>query len=733
MATLDSSSLADLARMQRQLVARLAQVRRRVRLWLWIEGTAIVLAEAVGLGLFSFWADHTLRLGIAVRIGLLAASVLVLAVEAVRRIAIPLLTPLGLVALAGAIGKKSGGGENGDFAGRVASVLELPALLNRPSGPSPAMIDHAIRRRHEALAGTDFRAALDRARLRNMLLLLAMGILVPAALVARFPETAGLWARRLFLASREPWPQNTYLRVADERDGRIQVPRGEPYVLRAGARDGSIAPQRIFLTIHGEQRTNVLMKQFGENDFRHDFAVVDDPLRLELEGGDDDYGPLLLAPVDRPRVVGLELEAQHPRQAIAEKHDFNGGDADLSFLVKTRIWLHIAANVPLRELRLKSQSAHPKPAELRRIDDTHFAVDWVQSGPAKFDLELVAAESGLVSLPVPVSIGLKVDQSPRVTMSYGGVRQRVTPQAKIPLAIDARDDYGLTAVGLTIKDETPDPADSAKLVARSVPQPIFPANANPKVPPNEDPLPLQLPLKQTLDVAAQKLAPGSFLSITAVATDNCYTGPQTSRSRTIVFGIVASEELFREILLRQQAERIKFRKQTEEAETIRGLIEASLSGTSVAKQPPPKQLAEIARRHRALQLETLRIATVLGEALTEIKLNGLGSPESHALMEQKVLLPLKGLGEELLSPQTAAIDAIAPAPGAEFDPARLRPLLSRQETIITRMKEILQQMAQWDSFVDVLNQLDQIIKLETDVKAGSQKLEKKETDSLFDK
>jgi hypothetical protein len=33
----------------------------------------------------------------------------------------------------------------------------------------------------------------------------------------------------------------------------------------------------------------------------------------------------------------------------------------------------------------------------------------------------------------------------------------------------------------------------------------------------------------------------------------------------------------------------------------------------------------------------------------------------------------------------------------------------------------------------VLNQLDQIIKLETDVKAGSQKLEKKETDSLFDK
>ena len=63
------------------------------------------------------------------------------------------------------------------------------------------------------------------------------------------------------------------------------------------------------------------------------------PLQLELEGGDDDYGPVLLDPVDRPRIVGLELEAQHPRQAIAERHDFNGGDADLSFLVKTRLSL----------------------------------------------------------------------------------------------------------------------------------------------------------------------------------------------------------------------------------------------------------------------------------------------------------------------------------------------------------------------------------------------------------
>ncbi len=734
MATIEMSSSAALPRLQRGLVARLAHVRRRVRARLLIEGLAIVLAEAVALALFTFWADHTFRLGPPARFVLLAAAIVVLCVEAWRRIILPLFMSLDLVALAGAIGRTTVGG-NGDLAARVASVLELPQLLAGRGPPSAAMIDLAVRRRHEALAGIDFDSALDHARLRKMLLLLAAGVVVPAALVLCFPNTSELWARRMFLGSREPWPQNTYLQVADERDGRIQVPRGEAYVLRAMARTGSAVPERISLTIRGADKTTVQMKQFDANDFRHDFAVVEQPLMLELEGGDDDYGPIKLDPVDRPRIVGLELTAQHPRQSVAETHNFNGGDSDLSFLVKTQLALAIAANVPLSELRLKPQSAHPTPGDLHRIDASHYSVAWVHDKAAKFDLELVAADSHLVSLPVPVGVGLKVDQPPRVTMSYSGVRQRITPQAKVPLVIDSRDDYGLAAVGLSIKDDTPDPVDPSKLVSHVVPQPLFPAdNAAVPAAPNSSALPPELQLKQTIEVGPKKLFPGSFLSVTADATDDCYTGRQTNRSRTITFGIVSPEELFREILQRQQSERIKFRKQSEEAEKLRDAMQASTDA---------KTLAEIARRHRALQLETLRIGTVLGESLIEIKLNGLGSPESHALMERNVLKPLKALQDELISPQTAAIDSLVSAATAAAetgsgspatpDAAKLQTVVDRQEQIISRMKDILKQMAQWDSFVDVLNQLEQIIKLETGVKDRTEKLEKKDTEGLFDK
>ncbi len=323
MATIELSSSAALPQLQHDLVARLAHVRRRVRARLLIEGLAIVLAEAVALALFTFWADHTFRLGPPARFVLLAAAAIILCFEAWRRIIVPLFLRLDLVALAGAIGRKTPGG-NGDLAARVASVLELPQLLAGRGAPSAAMIDRAVRRQHEGLAGIDFDSSLDHARLRKMLLLLAAGVIVPVALVLCFPNTSELWARRMFLGSREPWPQNTYLRVADEQDGRIQVPRGEAYVLRAMARKGSVVPERISLTIRGADKTTVQMKQFDANDFRHDFAVVEQPIMLELEGGDDDYGPIKLDPVDRPRIVGLELDGQasaadHARNAQLQR------------------------------------------------------------------------------------------------------------------------------------------------------------------------------------------------------------------------------------------------------------------------------------------------------------------------------------------------------------------------------------------------------------------------------
>ena len=49
------------------------------------------------------------------------------------------------------------------------------------------------------------------------------------------------------------------------------------------------------------------------------------------------------------------------------------------------------------------------------------------------------------------------------------------------------------------------------------------------------------------------------------------------------------------------------------------------------------------------------------------------------------------------------------------------------------MNEILKQMSQWDSFVDVINQLNEIIKLQDNVKRNTEQLKEKQTEGVFEK
>ena len=84
-----------------------------------------------------------------------------------------------------------------------------------------------------------------------------------------------------------------------------------------------------------------------------------------------------------------------------------------------------------------------------------------------------------------------------------------------------------------------------------------------------------------------KLTPNTILSLTASAADQCYQSPQIGMSRPATFRIVAPEELFREILLRQQGERAKFRKQIDEAIKIKdalATLTTSEAGRSLARQ-----------------------------------------------------------------------------------------------------------------------------------------------------
>ena len=107
----------------------------------------------------------------------------------------------------------------------------------------------------------------------------------------------------------------------------------------------------------------------------------------------------------------------------------------------------------------------------------------------------------------------------------------------------ARDDYGVAKVELASKAEMLDADKQVQTSTASAP--LF----GPATKPLSE---TDVQNRHDFVVATLKLPAGALLSLNATATDDCYGGAQTGASRPVTFRIVAPEELFREILLRQQ-------------------------------------------------------------------------------------------------------------------------------------------------------------------------------------
>ena len=167
-----------------------------------------------------------------------------------------------------------------------------------------------------------------------------------------------------------------------------------------------------------------------------------------------------------------------------------------------------------------------------------------------------------------------------------------------------------------------------------------------------------------------------------------------------------------------QGERAKYRKLIEEAQKLQGALPAVAT---------PEAAANIARQHRTIARENIRIANSFNESVTEMKFNMLGGAEAWDLMDKNILVPFKKLNDELMIQQRDALDALTGE-----DTAKVNDAIARQEKIVAKMQELLKQMSQWDSFVDVLNQLNAIIDLENKVKKSTEVMKKKQTDGVFD-
>ncbi|ODU01289.1 MAG: hypothetical protein ABS79_01925 [Planctomycetes bacterium SCN 63-9] len=733
--TLDSLQAA-----QRQLRAQLAQLRRRLRLQLFLEFAAeasILLVATATLLIFLDWLVRPER---PARFALLVVCFLGLLVflgfRAARLIKSAQLDELALAVTLDRY--RPGVGQ------QVADVLQLPGLLDEPrTTASPAMVRWAVQRASEALAASDWRSLWNRKRTLLYGGSLALAVLAPLLFALAAPNIARLSVARWLYGSPERWPQQTYLTVMGLNSrGRLLAPRDEPFQIEVrtdlplieqrgnrwivGGRDEPLAlrlkPEhpkkpssvRVFeRSVKGATRAST-MTEADPVRFRHEFPPSPDSSAFELTGGDDWLNPIMIDRVDRPSLAETRLRVKEPGASYAGFRAIEDPRQHLLFLPDTELELTLVGSESLAGIDLK---IHPGvPPKVERVDSRTFVARWSLKEASTLEILLTSSETGLESRPTFLSVGLLRDREPRVTLRAVGVGGHVTPVATIPLSIAATDDFGLGALRLqvekTLHVEEKEKVE-AKIQKATVPLPLPGDFAT-------HPL-LDHQTRHEISLQADPPKVGTLIRFVAEADDRCGRGSQTGRSGAITIQVVSPDELFYELLIRQRAERSKFL----------AVLEATEKNAPVmAGKPTVDELIRVMRTEGSGARQLDQIAGRVADTLLEMQLNQIGSPKSHRLLREGVVDPMRALTAGPLNQLRSMLQSLTG--GGQIADASRESARRLHEEVVTKMKNILEQMSQWESFVDVVNQVAELIRMEKKVLQQTEKAQESRTQEVFD-
>lgn len=728
----------QLGELQAAVRARLATVRRRLRGQLLLEGLAWGFGTAVVLTFSSLVLDWYGRPDLSVRVALLLLGLMGLAFVATRRLYQPVQLKLDDLDLAELLERRQRGtGE------RLANVLLLPQVAEQDRSSSRAMIAAAVKADYAALESVDLHAAFDAQRqTRTWTILAALAVPMVIWLVVS-PSTLSLWCRRWLGGSDIRWPQQNYLSVVGlGQDRIIRVPRGESTLLQIeaqptfeqGRRGWHLAGRGGTLIVEGSQPPTPLVPkavqlrmmladgtrrtgtctQVGDSRFRYEMPPLNDPVRVTITGGDDWLAPLTIEPIDRPTINKITLTARTPGKEEPDVVRTDDSERQLLFLTGTQLELDLRVSEHVVATRV-SIAGKDTPLALTPHDMNAFRLSWELKEPVTFEFQLVS-ETGLESKPQFLTIGLLNDRPPRLTLRSSGVGRRITPVARIPLQCRIVDDYGLREVILEAEDTRI--VDSKPVTAI---KPWKTETFDGASSPGGAKLPLEFDTNPMFPVAELALTPGSGLRVRARAADACVLGSQSAESRWLAFQIVSVDELFYEILTRQREQRNRFGKAVEQAKT---------QAEELQRATLPAEIAALGRNQQAIARQVSQVTNQLDASLTEMTLNEVGTDAARQLLLKTIIEPLQAIQQQPFADLKQHFDTLAR--GERLVAERHEAAIAAQMEINQRLQRILDQMSQWESFVDVVNQLRHVITTEDQIRDGTEQMQNQQVEDVFE-
>ena len=529
------------------LSAKLGALRSRLRSLAVLSGLAWTFSITLLLMLLACAADWWFQLEpaalrLAAGCGIAAVGVVCL----LRLIVRPLRRGCSDVALALEIEKLQP-----EWRNALASAVQFSAEDCPPEVGAAALQRALIARLQPRMVRLDPASLLNTRHLLTPAILAVLACLLTAAVIASDQERASLALQRLVQPGSAPaWPRQHTLVLLDEQGEELQAdgtgrlaPAGEPLRVYVADLEGRL-PDQVRLHVRDQQgrvqteplrRTAPPARVAGDEAFVAVVPQLDEAVFIRASGGDDDRMPWhAVSFVPRPAVERLQVELTPPAYTGLPVES-SSAEGPIEGVIGTRVRLELTSNMPLSQARFR-RDGHP-PYEVRleagsRRGNVEFEI--ASAGRFACWFELVDG-NGLVSRDaLRIEVRGIADGEPTVAINQPASDLTVTPQARLPVIVHARDDLRLTEVRLALSNP---PGSAGEL---SYPF-LLP----------EGPL-TEAVLKTELSIADMGLTPGRIVQMRAEAGDAFDLGPpHVGRSLPRVLTVVSPAEKLQELQGRQ--------------------------------------------------------------------------------------------------------------------------------------------------------------------------------------
>ena len=690
------------------LSSRLGALAGRLRSYLVMQGVARLAAFLLLAALLQFAIDYGVRgMRWSMRATLLAMLVLLALIVVWRRILSPLMLRIEAADVAKLVEQKFP---------QLSSIL-ISAVrfasgeVGAAAANSPALMSTVIERAPQAAKPLDFGAVLSsRSIRRSIIILIATGVIAGSAVLAS-PEKTRLWFARNVLLHDTPWPRHTRM-IVDLPTGELVGARGDDLVIIA--RHEGVAPDEveIFYTTTSGEEGRQTMSAVGRDEslqYRFVFKNAREEFTFYLTGGDDTTSEYRVRLLERPRVEWAEMRIAPPRYTRLEPFTVSGSERSAQALPGSQVSIRIKANKPLTSATLLS--GENNIAIATRDTEGAYTAILTATGTATYHFTL-RDEVGLEDKnPARFSLRLLKDDPPQARLRAPGVGEMITPEAVLPLEMQASDAYGLANVEVRyalIRETTQD-----GFIELSSFKPAMTTFSEA----------LSWPVSSIVP------APGDRISIRGSAADfDDVSGPKRTESSEITIRVVTPDELLAELARREHEFRMDFERLIDAQEQLRGKLLSLMDSSEAASADFVTAVSSLERRQRGIAGSVNVIRQQFEQVLTEMRINQLATETIEKRLGGNIVDALTELGRRELSLAGDSIRAwsrdASRETGSQID--------AQQVVLLAKLRGILAHMIQWQGYQEAVTMLRDILRLQEELKNETKNRVKEEGKGIFD-